>query len=270
MANFKKSSTVLSSLVALGLAVSLLPAGTANAASISVTATNRDFSSSHADFEAFIATETGIVTTSLGVDGKPVYNVAAKGLTGLSSATTTGQANFNQWYNDTPSINQTFTTSLIASEAVPGSGIFSYVNTSYFPVNGLGFGNEGNLTNFHFTTEINTEFTYTVGETFSFTRDDDVWVFINGELAIDLGGVHGPITGAVSLDTAAAALGVTTGGTYDLDIFQAERHKDGSSFSFTTSIVLVDAPIAVPEPGTLLLLGLGPSGIGFMRRRKAA
>jgi fibro-slime domain-containing protein len=269
MANFKKSSTVLSSLVALGFAVSLLPAGAANAASISVTATNRDFSSSHADFEAFITTETGIVTTSLGLDGKPVYNVAAKGLTSLSSATT-GQANFNQWYNDTPSINQTFTTSLIASEAVPGSGIFSYVNTSYFPVNGLGFGNEGNLTNFHFTTEINTEFTYTVGETFSFTGDDDVWVFINGELAIDLGGVHGPITGAVSLDTAAAALGITTGGTYDLDIFQAERHKDGSSFSFTTSIVLVDAPIAVPEPGTLLLLGLGPSGIGFMRRRKAA
>ena len=87
MGNFKKSSTVLISLVALGFAVSLLPAGTANAASISVTATIRDFSSSHADFEAFIATETGIVTTSLGVDGKPVYNVAAKGLTGLSSAT---------------------------------------------------------------------------------------------------------------------------------------------------------------------------------------
>ena len=269
MANFKKSSTVLSSLVALGFAVSLLPAGAANAASISVTATNRDFSSSHADFEAFITTETGIVTTSLGLDGKPVYNVAAKGLTSLSSATT-GQANFNQWYNDTPSINQTFTTSLIASEAVPGSGIFSYVNTSYFPVNGLGFGNEGNLTNFQFTTEINTEFTYTGGETFSFTGDDDVWVFINGELAIDLGGVHGPITGAVSLDTAAAALGITTGGTYDLDIFQAERHKDGSSFSFTTSIVLVDAPTAVPEPGTLLLLGFDLSGIGFMRRRKAA
>ncbi len=169
MAIFKKTSTVLGSLVALGLAASLLPAGTANAASISVTATIRDFSSSHADFEAFIGNETGIVTTSLGVDGKPTYNVAAKGLTGLSSPTTTGQANFNQWYNDTPGINHTFTTSLIASEAVPGSGIFTYANASYFPVNGLGFGNEGNSNNFHFTTEINTEFTYTGGETFSFT-----------------------------------------------------------------------------------------------------
>jgi fibro-slime domain-containing protein len=248
----------------------MIPMQSADAASITVTATIRDFSSAHADFQQSVgANETGIVLSALGPDGKPVYNEAAKGITGASSTTTNGTANFNQWYNNVPGTNHTFTTSLVASETAPGSGVFSYVNSSYFPINGLGFGNEGNTSNFHFTTEINTEFTYTGGETFSFTGDDDVWVFINGTLAIDLGGVHGPASDSVSLDTEAAVLGLTIGGDYDLDIFHAERQTSGSNFNFTTSIVLVDAP-AVPEPGVAALLALGLGGIVVSRRRKKA
>ena len=239
-------------LIVIGVAALALPLGAtlASAASISVTATIRDMSSAHPDFESFIGNETGIVLNTLGNDGKPVYNVAAKGLTGAFSSTTTGQANFNQWYNDVPGVNHTFTTSLVATETFAGSGIYQYANASYFPIDGLGFGNQGNPNNFHFTTEIHTSFTYQGGETFSFTGDDDVWVFINGILAIDLGGVHGPATGSVSLDAAAATLGIATGNNYDLAIFQAERHTFGSTFNFTTSIVLVDAA-EVPEPGAL-------------------
>lgn len=99
--------------------------------------------------------------------------------------------------------------------------------------------------------------------------EDDVWVFINGVLAIDLGGVHGPASGSVSLDSAAATLGITTGSTYDLDIFHAERRTSGSNFNFTTSIALVDAP-EVSEPGALAILGLGLAGLAYARRRKTA
>jgi len=60
---------------------------------------------------------------------------------------------------------------------------------------------------------------------------------------------------------------MTIGETYDLDIFHAERQTTGSNFNFTTSIVLVDAPV-VPEPGAIALLGLGMGGLVYLRRRK--
>ena len=41
--------------------------------------------------------------------------------------------------------------------------------------------------------------------TLDFTGDDDGWVFVNGKLAVDIGGVHPPKSGSVTLDAAAAS-----------------------------------------------------------------
>ena len=82
--------------------------------------------------------------------------------------------------------------------------------------------------NFSFTTEIRFRFEYRNinGATLEFTGDDDVWVFINGALVIDLGGAHLPLNGSVNVDT----LGLTVGESYEVALFHAERKQDSSSF----------------------------------------
>ena len=88
--------------------------------------------------------------------------------------------------------------------------------------------------NYSFTMEIDAEFVYKKGQTFDFRGDDDVFVFINNELVVDIGGVHGPQTGNVKLDT----LGLVEGNNYSFKIFFAERQESGSSFKMATSMDL--------------------------------
>ena len=169
---------------------------------------------------------TGAVQATLGVDGKPVFNnPSAPGV--FSTA-----ANFNQWYRDAAGINQTIAGSLTLNETSAGSGVYTYTNGSYFPINGQGWGNQGLGANYHFTMELHTTFTYQVGQYFNFTGDDDVWVFINKKLVIDIGGVHGNSPGSVNLDN----LGLTMGINYPLDVFHAERHTTQSNFRIDTTI----------------------------------
>lgn len=92
--------------------------------------------------------------------------------------------------------------------------------------------------NFLFTTEVEYWFRYEAGfsATLDFLGDDDFWVFVNKHLALDLGGLHVPQAGTVTVgDATAATYGLEPGNVYAIKVFHAERNPTGSSFKLTLS-----------------------------------
>ncbi len=209
---------------------SFLDGGSGNGDCAALHATVRDFKVSHPDFEHFATNfvATGLVQPLLDGNSKPVYAPAG------ATACTSGPAAFAQWYHDVPNVNQALPVTIMLTEVSPGR--YVYDNAAFFPIDGQGFGNEGSNHNFSFSTEIHTRFKYTGGQVFTFRGDDDVWMFINGHLAIDLGGIHDAATAMVDLDARAAEFGLVVGNYYPMDIFHAERHEIASTFRIETTI----------------------------------
>ncbi len=231
----------------------------------------------HPDFEvrpdSGFGHYTGNVASYLDADGKPVfvgnghkikaqwknaqgqpihpalYNPELGDIAGSYRTTDDGGIDsvesFSQWFRDVPGLNlsQPLSIELTRVGGTDELPTYSYENNSFFPIDGQLFGNSGGSPthNFHFTFELHTEFTYLqgLGQTFSFFGDDDVWVYINDENVIDIGGIHSQVWQVVELDR----LGLTDGKTYPLDFFFAERHRTQSNFRIDTTLTLTNADL---------------------------
>ena len=192
----------------------------------------------HPDFECYNNGVTpGMVADDLKPNGKPQW---------IASDSTYSEDSFDLWYVSDEDYNRTYAQVVVLP--LQGSGVYQYDNSAFFPVDGIGFVDEtcsgnpceptrNNGHNFHFTSEVRYWFEYNGTELLEFTGDDDVWVFINGRLAVDIGGVHGATDGSVDLsDPAEAAdLNLTIGGIYEAVVFQAERHTTQSNYRLTLS-----------------------------------
>lgn len=106
--------------------------------------------------------------------------------------------------------------------------------------------------NYSFSMKISAQFQYIRGQYFEFRGDDDVWVYINNRLVVDIGGCHNPEEGAVNLDT----LNLVEGKEYPFQIFFSERNATGSNFKMRTSINLRTEktffPVEIPYTDTTI------------------
>lgn len=166
------------------------------------------------------------------------------------------------------------------------SEVYSYSNGSFYPITAAeGWGSIGNevakcdagggantgvrnqvnacsgcdgtcqARDYGFTSELRYFFQYKGGERLTFTGDDDVWVYVNGKLAVDLGGLHSELSGQVVLgdeDGSCSAHGVAFGSLPDPAGGCYSAAEQGSSIDRRfPNKNMIDATTSMPETGLI-------------------
>lgn len=178
----------------------------------------------------------------------------------IAGRVVTSSQGFSQWFRDTGGINTSRVISVVL-ERQPGSDTYRFDGSlvrgtppgsgRYAVTSKHGPGDpelpNHLVSNFDITWECNAAFIYRRGraQSFTFSSDDDLWVFIDGRLVIDLGGIHGQIWQSIELDRLAW---LQEGHDYRVSIFYAERHRAESHLHIETGVPLKPLPLPPTSP----------------------
>jgi fibro-slime domain-containing protein len=269
-------------------------------ASIALPVTIRDFkgaglTNGHPDFEgANVANSNirfGLVTSTM-TNGRPTFNAAHTRDPAKADPTADS---FAQWYA-AGNLVKTLTREVsLARVAGTDSYTFDSTNRGFFPIDNVGWtdpalpgadreplrATDGTVNlpgnhNFNFTTETKFWFQYSGTEVLTFSGDDDLWVFINGQLCLDVGGLHPRRTATMNLANPNAsevrdennnvdngqtttqrqvvqacktALTSVVGRILEVSIFHAERHTEASNFRLTLTDFIKNSSACESECG---------------------
>lgn len=132
----------------------------------------------------------------------------------------------------------------------------------FYPIDGLGYdailgdttdkandsgSNRPEHPNGNYALRGEAQFIYRDDLYFEFSGDDDVYMYINGVLALDLGGAHGICTKRVNLKDVAQQCRLTEGEVATFTFFYMERNSDASNFKIETNMELVKRGISVQK-----------------------
>jgi fibro-slime domain-containing protein len=230
-------------------------AGTLQANYFEVPVSDPDFTG-QADFN----TITGLVQNTLGPDGLPVVSAIGKTYSGPSGPITDvnslGELN---WWTPGARVDQGVSfTELFDTSAVTTIPL-SFTN--FFPTA------LGNDSTYFRTAEWTGDFTLAspATATFFLGSDDDAWLYVDGKLTVDNGGIK-PDTVAPTVTSTLPS------GTHTFALFYADRRGSNAQIDFSASVALsaIGPSSIAPEPSDLALLAFGllPLGYAIRRRRR--
>lgn len=204
--------------------------------------------------------QQGIVKNTLGNDGLPVpahvttASAQAAGVNQLSENVTGHDPvqpgdNFYMWFHDTDR-SKSFEREITFTNT--GKNTYTYGGSNIFPLDNVDYSNgdtawqQGH--NFHFTAHLSIPVKIAASgeERFEFSGDDDVWVFLNDQLVLDIGGLHPALEGWFTINSDGTVttyvetagyktinIGISEGDVVNLDFFYAERSTSESNTKIT-------------------------------------